>query len=132
MGFNIFRRRNRRVLDRTEFPTVIGEYMTYHGDLVGTGNYLVHGRVEGKCDIDGHLLLGPTARWQGDIVATHAVIAGEVIGDVYAATKLELQSTARIRGNITGPVIAMAEGALYDGEIRMRPQLVRFSEKRSV
>lgn len=133
MGFNIFRRKNRRVFDRTEFPTVIGEYMTYRGDLAGAGNYLVHGRVEGNCDIDGHLLLGPTAHWHGDIAATHAVIAGEVVGDVYAGVKLELQATARIRGNITSPVIAMAEGALYDGEIRMRPrpQLVRFSERRS-
>jgi len=132
MGFGIFRRKNRRTLDRTEFPTVIGEYMTYRGDLSGTGNFLVHGRVEGRCDIDGHLLLEPTAHWEGDIAATHVVIAGEVVGDVYATTKLELQATARIRGNITSPVIAMAEGALYDGEIRMRPkpQLVRFNEKR--
>ena len=133
MRFNIFRRKNRRTLDHTEFPTVIGEYMTYRGDLAGAGNYLVHGRVEGRCDIDGRLLLGPTAYWLGDIAATHVVIAGEVVGDVYAGVKLELQATARIRGNITSPVIAMAEGALYDGEIRMRPrpQLVRFNEKRS-
>lgn len=133
MGFNIFRRKNRRTLDRTEFPTVIGEYMTYRGDLAGTGNYLIHGRVEGRCDIDGHLLLEPTAHWLGDIVATHVVVAGEVVGDVYASDKLELLATARIRGNITSPVIAMAEGALYDGEIRMRPRprLVRFNEKRS-
>lgn len=134
MGFGIFRRKNRRTLDQTEFPTLIGEYMTYRGDLTGSGNYLVHGRVEGGCDIDGHLMLGPTSAWHGDIVATHVIIAGEVVGDVYAGTKLELHATARIRGNITSPVIAMAEGALYDGEIHMRPrpQLVRFSEKRSI
>jgi cytoskeletal protein CcmA (bactofilin family) len=57
-----------------------------------------------------------------------------VAGDVYASAKLELQPTARIRGNITSPLIAMAEGALFDGEIRIRPhpQLVRFDEKRAV
>jgi len=134
MGFNIFWRKKRRALDRTEFPTVIGEYATYRGNLAGTGNYLIHGRAEGSCNIDGHLLLGPTSYWLGDIIATHLVISGEVVGDVYASAKLELQATARIRGNITSPVIAMAEGALYDGEIRMRPrpQLVRFNEKRSI
>lgn len=131
--FNIFKRRNRRALDRTEFPTVIGEYTTYRGDLSGAENYLVHGQVRGNGDLQGHLFLGPTAHWAGDIAAVHVVIAGEVVGDVYAGAKLELQATARIRGNITSPVIAMAEGALYDGEIRMRPrpQLVRFNEKRS-
>ncbi len=134
MKLNIFGRRKRRALDRTEFPTVIGEYTSYRGDLTGTENYRVHGRVEGNCDLQGHLFLGPTAHWRGDIAAAHVVVAGEVIGDVYASVKLELQATARIRGNITSPVIAMAEGALYDGEIRMRPrpQLVRFNEKRSI
>lgn len=133
MGINIFRRRNRRALDQTEFATVIGEYMTYRGDLAGTGNYLVHGRVEGSCDIDGDLVLGPTAHWHGNIAASHVVISGEVVGDVFASAKLELQATARIRGDITSPVIAMAEGASYEGEIRMRPrpELVRFNEKRS-
>lgn len=131
--FGIFRRKNRRTLDQTEFATVIGEYTTYHGNLTGAENYRVLGRVEGACDLDGHLYLGATGHWRGDIAATYVVIAGEVVGDVYAGTKLELQATARIRGNITSPVIAMAEGALYDGEIRMRPrpQLVRFNEKRS-
>lgn len=133
MKFNIFGRRNRRALDKTEFPTAIGEYTTFHGDLSGEQNYIVHGRVEGNCDIQGDLLLGPTAHWRGDINATHVVVAGQVIGDVYASAKLELQATAKIRGNITSPIIAMAEGALYDGEIRMRPrpQLVHFNEKRS-
>jgi len=131
--FGIFRRRNRRALDRAEFDTVIGEYTTYRGDLTGAENYRVYGRVEGNCDLKGHLFLGPAGRWTGDIVAEHVVVAGEVHGDVYASAKLELHATARIRGNITSPVIAMAEGARYEGEIcmRPRPQLVHFSEKRS-
>ncbi len=129
-----FTRKNRRTLDQIEFATVIGEHTVYRGDFTGDDSYLVKGQVRGKCDIAGHLVLWPTARWTGDIAATHVVIAGEVVGDVYASAKLELKSTARIRGNITSPVIAMAQGALYDGEIRMRPrpQLVRFNEKRSI
>jgi cytoskeletal protein CcmA (bactofilin family) len=127
------RKKNRRTLDQVEFATMIGEHAVYRGDLSGSDNYLVKGHGRGKCDIEGHLVLWPTAVWTGDIAASHVVIAGEVVGDVYAGVKLELKSTARIRGNITSPVIAMAQGALYDGEIRMRPrpQLVRFNEKRS-
>ena len=129
----LFRRKNRRALDQIEFGTLIGEQMTYRGDLIGEDNYLVKGHVRGRCDIGGTLVLWPTSRWTGDIAAAHVVIAGEVEGDVYASVKLELKSTARIRGDITSPVIAMAQGALYDGEIltRPRPQLLRFSEKRS-
>lgn len=127
------RKKNRRTLDQVEFATTIGEHAVYRGDLSGADNYLVKGQVRGKCDIEGHLVLWPTAVWTGEIAASHVVIAGEVVGDVYAGVKLELKSTARVRGDITSPVIAMAQGALYDGEIRMRPrpQLVRFNEKRS-
>lgn len=129
----LFQRKQRRALDQVEFGAVIGEQAIYRGDLTGESNYLVKGRVRGRCDITGHLVLWPGSHWTGDIAAAHVVIAGEVEGDVYASRKLELKSTARIRGNITSPVIAMAQGALYDGEIRPRPRhhLVRFSEKRS-
>lgn len=125
--------RKRRTLDRVEFETVIGIDALYRGDITGSGTYAVHGTVEGACALDGHLLVAGTARWIGDIDATHVVIGGEVVGDVSAREKLELLPTACIRGHITSPVIAMAEGAVYEGEIRMRPrpELVRFSEKRS-
>src|SRR3989344_3892509 len=76
--------------------------------------------------------VGELARWEGDITAANVVIAGEVRGDVTAREKLELAASARIRGNIKSPVIAMAEGAALDGKVDMAqaPQLTRFSEKR--
>ena len=134
MNFGIFRRKQRRAIDRIEFSTLIGAGTLYRGDFTGSDHYIVYGQVEGSSEIDGHIVLGATGRWTGTISARHVVIAGEVVGDVIAGEKLELKETARIRGNITAPVIAMAEGALYDGEIRMRPrpQLVHFNEKRSV
>lgn len=112
---------------------MIGEHATFRGNLAGGESYLVHGRVEGNCDITGHLVLGTTARWRGDIAAVHVVIAGKVEGDVRATARLELRPGARIRGDITSPVIALAEGARYDGRIRMQPhpRLVRFTEKRA-
>jgi len=133
MAFNIFARK-RRALDRIDFATIIGEYAVYQGELVGEENCLVHGRVEGTCDLQGHLMLGPTAHWNGDITAAHVVIAGEVIGDVNASDRLELRATARIRGNLMSPVITIAQGAVCDGKIRRRSgaQLVRFQEKRSI
>lgn len=125
--------RKRRALDRMPAATVIGEGATFRGNLAGAESYLVHGSVEGNCDITGHLVLGPTARWRGDIAAAHVIVAGEVDGNVRASARLELRPGARIRGDITSPVIALAEGARYDGRIRMQPQprMVRFTEKRA-
>jgi cytoskeletal protein CcmA (bactofilin family) len=62
-----------------------------------------------------------------------AIISGEVIGDIMTGEKLELSSSARITGNITSPVVAMAEGAIHQGGITMAREggnLSSFQEKR--
>jgi cytoskeletal protein CcmA (bactofilin family) len=125
------KRKRRRQLDRIEFATVIGEGTTYRGNLAGPDNYVVHGRVVGTCEIEGHLVIKPGGQWSGDIVARHVVVAGEVTGDVRAVEKLELAATAHVRGDIAAPVIALSEGAQYDGEVLRRSRLVRFDEKRA-
>ena len=82
--------------------------------------------------LEGTLVLSARARWIGDITAATVVIAGEVQGSVTAHTKLELQAGARIHGDIASPVIAIAAGAAYEGEIQMRrkSRVVRYEEKR--
>jgi len=133
---NVFRnwtkRKRRRALDAIDFSSVIGEGSVYRGALDGAGGYLVQGRVEGECALDGTLVLGARGRWVGNITATTVVIAGEVHGHVTAHTKLELKEGARVRGDIASPVIAIAAGAAYDGEIRLRrrSRVVRYEEKR--
>lgn len=136
MPFNILnawrRRKRRRLLDVIDFASVIGEQSVYRGELEGSGDYLVHGTVQGNCVLEGTLVLTATGRWRGDISATNVVIAGEVEGNVTALEKLELKQGARIRGDIASPVIAIAAGSVYEGQIRMRrkSQVVRYEEKR--
>lgn len=126
------RRKRRRQLDAIDFASVIGEQSVYRGEIEGSGDYLVHGAVHGNCVLDGTLVLTVTGRWHGDIRAANVVIAGEVEGNVTAQEKLELKQGARIRGDIASPVIAIAAGSVYEGQIRMRrqSQVVRYEEKR--
>jgi len=136
LNLNVFRgwprRKRRRTLDAIDFASIIGEGSVYRGALEGAGDYLVQGQVEGECALEGTLVLGARARWVGNITATLVVIAGEVEGHVTAHAKLELKDGARIRGDIASPVIAIAAGAAYDGEIRLRrkSRVVRYDEKR--
>jgi cytoskeletal protein CcmA (bactofilin family) len=126
--------RHRRSLDQVrEFATFIGPGSVFTGNFQGRDNYVVLGRVRGNCDLDGALVLGEGGSWEGHITATNVVIAGEVTGNVTAREKLELAPSARIRGDMTGPVIAIAEGAMYDGQVVMGRQtrLTRFNERRS-
>jgi len=123
----------RRMLDTVSgSPTFIGNGTTFSGDFSGAGHFVICGSVEGNCQIDGPLSLAAGGQWKGDIHARNVVVAGEVDGHVFADGKLELASTARVSGSINGASIAIAEGAVIQGEMHVRGSetVKRFKEKR--
>ena len=127
------RGKGRRTLDSVQqITTLIGHDSRFIGRLEGPDNTIVNGTFEGDCDIEGVLVLSEQGRWIGNIAAASAIISGEVRGDITVREKLELTATARIAGRITSPVIAIEEGAIHQGEIRMAREgdVVRFRERR--
>ncbi len=132
---NLFRRRNkgRRILDEVQrFDTLIGSRASVQGMIEAGDNCIVDGAVKGDCRLRGALVLGRGGRWKGNIRAASVVIAGTVEGDIAVEHKLELTGTARVRGSISGPVIAIATGAIHEGEIHAqgRSAVVRFKDRR--
>jgi len=131
--FRLGEKHRRRTADQIQdFATVVGAESALFGRFTGKDNYMVHGRVEGECDLDGAIMIGQTGCWVGNIVAAHVFVAGEVAGNITAHAKLEIMATARICGNLDSPVIAIATGAAYDGKIHMekQPLLTTYSERR--
>ncbi len=70
--------------------------------------------------------------WSGTINAGHVVISGHVEGDIVAAGKVEISNTARITGTVMGEAIAVAEGAVVEGQMKTtgKTEPVGFVEKR--
>ena len=54
---------------------------------------------------------------EGEIRAPHIVIDGEVSGDVFASSHLELGSRSRVRGNLHYALMEMAMGAQIEGRL---------------
>ena len=77
------------------------------------------GTVEGDCDINGPLTLAKGGHWKGILKATDIVVAGTVEGDVVAKQRVEILGSARITGSLSGNSIAVAEGAIIEGEIKV-------------
>lgn len=137
MGLQALLRRHpvagRRTLDGVHsFTTLVGHDTHFTGTIEGKDNYIINGTVTGDCRVEGAVVLGEQGRWIGNIQAETVVISGEVEGDITVTGKLELAPSARVSGRITSPVIAIAEGAIHQGEIRMTRDggVARFSEKR--
>jgi len=111
---------------------MLGPESVYTGVFQGKDNHIIYGQVQGDCDIEGILVLGEGSRWKGNIRANSVVIAGRVDGDIQAINKLELARTAYVHGKITSPVVAIARGAVHEGNIRMakHTQITRFIDRR--
>jgi len=125
--------KKRRILDDSkQFSSLVGETLNITGKLAGNDNCIVYGKVEGECHLDGSLVLGVTGCWEGNITAYNIIISGMVRGNITAENKLELSSTARVIGSIRSPAIAIAEGAVHDGDIQMIKQtdVMRYKDKR--
>ena len=127
-------KKTRRIRDRISgAPTLINEGCKITGVISGSGDYQVSGQIDGDCDIDGTVSLTRDGLWQGTIKARHVVISGHVEGDIVAAGKVEIADSARITGTVTGAAIAVAEGAVVEGQMKttLQPEPVGFVEKRS-
>ena len=123
----------RRIRDRVSgAPTLINEGCRISGVISGTGDYQVSGEIDGDCEIEGTVTLARSGYWQGTISAQDVVISGHVEGDIIASGKVEISDTARITGRVTGEAIAVAEGAVVEGQMKTtgKSEPVGFIEKR--
>ena len=126
--------RLRRFRDRSSgAPTLINEGCKISGVISGQGDYQVSGEIDGDCEIDGTVTLTRNGYWSGTINARQVVISGHVEGDIIAAGKVEISDSARITGKVTGEAIAVAEGAVVEGQMKTTGQAepVGFIEKRN-
>lgn len=121
----------RRSLDQLKkVPIILGQGMVRVGLLEGCDNYVVHGQVDCNCDIDGVLLIGPDCLWVGNIQADTVIVKGRVQGNIHAHFKIEVRTGARIKGNLSSPLIAVAEGAMVQARVTSDSVVTRFTERR--
>lgn len=122
----------RRIQDTSGPTTYIAASTKIVGIVTGKGAYVFCGTVEGDCDIDGPVTLAAGGNWKGILKATDIVVAGVVEGDVVAKQRVEILGTARVTGSLSGHSIAVAEGAIIAGEIKVTSGVAptTFQEKR--
>ncbi|MDH4110567.1 MAG: polymer-forming cytoskeletal protein [Gammaproteobacteria bacterium] len=123
----------RRVRDRSSGPaTLISEGCKITGTISGAGDFMINGEIDGDCDLQGSVTLAPNGLWKGSIRASNVIVAGTVEGDIEAAGSVEISNSARINGTVTGESIAVAEGAVVQGQMKTtgRADPTQFTERR--
>jgi cytoskeletal protein CcmA (bactofilin family) len=113
-------------------PTFIGANSVFIGNIRGIGQFVVSGEVHGDGELEGALNLSSSGSWHGNVQAHQAIVAGTILGGLSVKDKLEIGYTAVIRGKVSARTVAIAKGAIVDGEIEVTSDspVVQFEEKR--
>lgn len=125
--------RRRRIRDRSSgTATLISEGCRISGVITGSCDFQINGEVEGDCEIDSTLMLAKSGLWKGTIRASNVIVSGHVEGDILASGSVEITNTARIAGTVSAETIAVAEGAVVEGNMQTtsQPRPTEFIEKR--
>ena len=103
----------------TKISSIIGPGAIFDGNLNTPETTRVDGTINGNCNCEQNLILGPDGAIKGNIVAQNVIISGKVEGDIYARGKLELYPTGRLTGNISAKSLVIDENAYFDGRCSM-------------
>lgn len=124
----------RRLADKVSAsPTFVGAGTSLTGELQCEGDLVVAGLVNARATVRGAFTLAEGGEWTGGVRAANAVVAGNVDGALLINEKLEIRKSARIRGTVQAKSIAIAQGALIEGEMSVTSgePVVMFEEQRS-
>jgi cytoskeletal protein CcmA (bactofilin family) len=113
---------SRRFTDTDSPVTVIGAGTTVRGDLTGADALEIRGTLEGDSRTSAHCVVREGARVRGSIEAAGIVVAGEIEARALVADKVEIRPSARVRAAVTARVVAIADGAFYEGHVEMQGQ----------
>lgn len=106
---------------QNRIDTLIGAGTTVTGDIAFTGGLRIDGEVRGNVRATGDqastLVISEHARIEGEVVVSHVVVNGTVVGPVVSSGLLELQAKARIMGDVEYNSIEMHLGAVVQGKM---------------
>ena len=111
--------------------SIIGPGMKITGDCESDGTIRVEGSIEGAVKAAKSVVVGKDGIVIGDISTQDAIVAGRVNGSVTAESRVELQSSCRIEGDIRSRRVKLDEGGQIDGSLHMGAKLQQKSEGRS-
>jgi cytoskeletal protein CcmA (bactofilin family) len=101
--------------------SLIGAGTKIEGNVSFSGGLRVDGEIHGNAcavgDQRSTLVVSEHACIEGQIVVSHAVINGTIIGQINSGEFLELQSHARVTGDVVYTTIEMHLGAVVQGRL---------------
>jgi cytoskeletal protein CcmA (bactofilin family) len=105
--------------DTGEWTGFLERGVKLEGKLETTGTFRVDASMKGTLVSSETLILGEHAQMEGDIEGHLVIVAGQFDGTIHASSKVELQPTAVVSGDIYTPCLIIEPGGMFDGRCHM-------------
>ncbi len=90
-----------------------------NGDIKAEEDLRIDGKVEGKIECSGRVVIGPDAEIIGDIYCVNADIIGKVNGKLIIKETLSLWKTGVFIGELIAGSLEIEPGAVFNGSCKM-------------
>jgi cytoskeletal protein CcmA (bactofilin family) len=116
----------KKAFSGARIDTLVGQGTQINGDLEFSGGLHVDGKIIGNVVAEegstAILILSEYGHIEGEVKVPCMVLNGEIVGDVYGSTRVELAPKSRIKGSVYYNLIEMAIGAEVNGGLVHQPQ----------
>jgi cytoskeletal protein CcmA (bactofilin family) len=107
-------------------PARIGKSVVICGEVKGSEDLIVDGRIEGTVTLtESRLTIGPNASVQADLFARDVLILGAVQGNVVASGRVELRAGCNVEGDIRALRLAIEDNAGFRGKVDLTQGAVK-------
>ena len=89
------------------------------GTLELAGTFRVDAQVKGNIVSNTRLLLGESARVEGQIEGNEVIIGGRFDGVIFARGRVEIQAKGVVTGEVHTPCLVIEPGGIFDGRCHM-------------
>lgn len=114
-------------------PARIGKTVVIRGEVKGSEDLIVDGRVEGTVSLsESRLTIGPNANVQADLSAKDVLILGQVQGNVVASGRVELRAGCVVEGDIRALRLAVEDNAAFRGKVDLTQAISKGHEGANV
>jgi cytoskeletal protein CcmA (bactofilin family) len=99
----------------------IGKSVVIKGELNGSEDLTIEGRVEGTIDLRENVLtIGPNGKIKAQVFAKIVIVLGAVTGNITASEKVDIRDGGTVEGDLVSPRVGISEGAHFRGTVDMQ------------
>jgi len=103
----------------TGIATIVATGTEIRGNIESKGDIRVDGTLIGNLSTSSKVLVGPSGKITGDVVALQADVLGQINGTLKVTELLYLKGTCQVNGNIYAGQLQVDATAAFNGECHM-------------